>query len=242
MILEVKDLSRHFGGLKAVDQVNFQVEEKEIVGLIGPNGAGKTTLFNTLSGYYMPTSGRIVFQGNDISDLAPPYRRCRVGLARTFQVVKPFLNLTVLENVMVGGFSRTTSTEECRERALECLELVRLSHRKDVPASSLTAAERRRMELARALATQPKLLMLDEVMAGLTPTEVQEFLELIRSLRDDMGITLLVIEHIMAAIMNIAERILVLHHGQLICQGAPEEVACDKKVIDAYLGEEFQLA
>lgn len=242
MLLEVTELSKHFGGLKAVDKVSFTLQEGEILGLIGPNGAGKTTLFNSLSGYYLPEGGRVVFKGEDITRLWPSFRRCRLGLARTFQVVKPFLNLSVLENVMVGGFARTNSTPDCRRKALQVLDLVNLSHRKNVIAGSLTIAERRRMELARALATEPELLMLDEVMAGLTPAEVQEFLEFLRKLKLEMGLTLLVIEHIMAAIMNIAERILVLHHGQLLCQGTPQEVSSDPQVIDAYLGEEFQLA
>ncbi len=241
-LLEVKNLSKHFGGLKAVNQVSLEIEENEIVGLIGPNGAGKTTFFNALTGVYIPTAGQIIFDGADVTNIAPPYRRSRLGLVRTFQVVKPFTNLTVLENVMVGGFSRTNSTTECRDKALDVLDLVSMTHRKNIVASSLTAAERRRMELARALAAEPKLLMLDEVMAGLTPTEIREFISILRHLKEERGFTLLLIEHIMAVIMSIAERIVVLHHGEMICEGTPDSVSCNQQVIDAYLGEDFQLA
>jgi branched-chain amino acid transport system ATP-binding protein len=240
--LEVKELSKHFGGLKAVNKVSMSVKENEILGLIGPNGAGKTTFFNLLTGYYLPTNGTILFEDHDVTNIAPPHRRSRLGLVRTFQVVKPFTNLTVLENVMVGGFSKTNSTADCHDKALQVLELVGMSRRKDTIASSLTPAERRRMEVARALAAEPKLLLLDEVMAGLTPTEISEFIAIMRHLKEEMGFTLLMIEHVMAVIMTIAERILVLHHGELICEGTPDSVCCNQQVIDAYLGEEFQIA
>lgn len=241
-MLEVKDVSKCFYDLIAVDGVTFRIDRGEIVGLIGPNGAGKTTLFNLIGGKYIPNKGDIIFEGKNITKLKPPSRRSKLGIARTFQVVKPFPNLNVIENVMVGGFLHTNYFQENRKKSEEIIELVGLDHRKEVPAGSLTVAERRRMELARALSTAPKLLLLDEVMSGLTPKEVQEFLMLIRSLKEDMDLTIIVIEHIMAAVMSIAKRIIVLHHGKLLAQGTPMEVSRDKDVIDAYLGEEFSIA
>ena len=240
MILQAENLTKAFGGLAALKEVSFGIEEGEILGLIGPNGAGKTTLFNVISGFFRPDQGRVVFAGETVSHLKAP-RLCRSGLARTFQVVKPFGNLTVLQNVMVGGFLRTADPGLARERALEVMDLVGLSGRRDTPAKSLTISDRKRLEVARALATRPRLLLLDEVMAGLNPTELVQMLEILKRIRD-RGVTLLVIEHIMAAIMTISERILVLHHGEKIAEGVPREVAGDKRVIDAYLGEEYLLA
>ncbi|HTX51840.1 MAG TPA: ABC transporter ATP-binding protein [Candidatus Baltobacteraceae bacterium] len=240
MILEAENLTKFFGGLAALKEVSFGIAEGEILGLIGPNGAGKTTLFNVLSGAFRSDQGRVVFAGEDVSRLGAP-RRCRTGLVRTFQVVKPFSNLSVLQNVMVGSFLRTPDPGLARERALEVMELVGLGARQDQPAKSLTVSDRKRLEVARALATRPRLLLLDEVMAGLTPTELVEMLETLKKIRD-RGVTLLVIEHIMAAILTISERILVLHHGEKIADGAPKAVAGDKRVIDAYLGEEYLLA
>jgi branched-chain amino acid transport system ATP-binding protein len=240
MILQAENLTKAFGGLAALKEVNFGIEEGEILGLIGPNGAGKTTLFNVISGFFRPDQGRVVFAGETVSHLKAP-NLCRSGLVRTFQVVKPFGNLTVLQNVMVGSFLRTADPGLARERALEAMELVGLSERRDMAAKSLTISDRKRLEVARALATRPRLLLLDEVMAGLNPTELVQMLETLKRIRDQ-GVTLLVIEHIMAAIMTISERILVLHHGEKIAEGAPKEVAVDKRVIDAYLGEEYLLA
>ncbi|HWU38593.1 MAG TPA: ABC transporter ATP-binding protein [Candidatus Acidoferrum sp.] len=240
MILQGENLTKAFGGLAALKGVSFSVEEGEILGVIGPNGAGKTTLFNVISGFFRPDEGRVVFAGETVSHLKAP-NRCLCGLVRTFQVVKPFGNLTALQNVMVGSFLRTADPELAQERALEVMDLVGLSTRRDRAAKSLTISERKRLEVARALATRPRLLLLDEVMAGLNPTELVQMLEIIKRIRD-RGVTLMVIEHIMAAIMTISKRILVLHHGEKIAEGAPKEVASDRRVIDAYLGEEYLLA
>jgi branched-chain amino acid transport system ATP-binding protein len=240
MILQAENLTKAFGGLAALKEVSFGIEEGEILGLIGPNGAGKTTLFNVISGFFRSDQGRVVFAGETVSHLKAP-KLCRSGLVRTFQVVKPFGNLTALQNVMVGSFLRTADPGLARERALEVMDLVGLSGRRDTAAKSLTISDRKRLEVARALATRPRLLLLDEVMAGLNPTELVQMLEILKRIRDQV-VTLLVIEHIMAAIMTISERILVLHHGEKIAEGAPKEVAGDKRVIDAYLGEEYLLA
>ena len=240
MILQVENVTKHFGGLYALKGISFGVEEGEIVGLIGPNGAGKTTLFNVMSGFFRPDQGRVVFAGESIGHLKA-YDVSRRGLVRTFQVVKPFGNLTVLQNVMVGSFLQTGNPGRARQRALEVMDLVGLLDRREKAAKSLTIADRKRLEVARALATRPRVLLLDEVMAGVNPTELTQMLEILQRIRQQ-GVTLLVIEHIMAAIMTVSDRILVLHHGEKIAEGAPKEVAKDRRVIDAYLGEEYLLA
>ena len=240
MILKVEGVTKTFGGLAALKGVSFDVDEGTILGLIGPNGAGKTTLFNVISGFYAPDKGQVLFAGKPVSHLKA-YDICHRGLARTFQVVKPFGNLSVLQNVMVGSFLRASSAAEAREQAMEVMEFVGLGGQEDKVARSLTISDRKRLEVARALATRPRVLLLDEVMAGLNPTELTEMVEVIRRIRRS-GVTLIVIEHIMAAIMNVSEQILVLHHGEKIAEGPPQEVARDKRVIEAYLGEEYLLA
>jgi branched-chain amino acid transport system ATP-binding protein len=240
MLLEVKELTRTFGGLAAVRDVTFGIESGEIVGLIGPNGAGKTTLFNVMTGFLSPTRGEVQFEGQRISGLLPD-RVCHRGIGRTFQVVKPFGNMTTLQNTMVGTFFREADPRRARRAADELLEFLGLAHRRDALAKNLTLGDRKRLELARALGTQPKLLLLDEAMAGLNPAEVADMLGLLREIRT-RGTTLFVIEHIMAAIMAISDRILVLHNGGLIAQGPPRQVANDQTVIDAYLGERYLIA
>ncbi len=238
-LLELRNVSRVFGGLRALGDVSLTVNEGEIVGLIGPNGAGKTTLFSVVSGFYRPSSGQIYFDGRPIGGLRPDVI-CALGLARTFQLVKPFPNLTVAENVMVGAFNRTNRRAEAERIAWEVLEFVGLAHKGLSRATSLTLADRKRLEVARALATRPRLLLLDEVMAGLTPTESMHVVGLIRQIRE-RGVTLLVIEHVMRAIMSLSDRVAVLHHGQLIAEGEPEAAVRDPAVIEAYLGEELLL-
>ncbi|MGQ9675526.1 MAG: ABC transporter ATP-binding protein [Chloroflexota bacterium] len=239
-LLELRAVSRHFGGLMAVNSVSLAVAEGEIVGLIGPNGAGKTTLFAVVSGFYQPTAGNVFFDGKSIVGLRPD-AICSLGLTRTFQLVQPFPRMTVLENVMVGAFKRTSSRRQAEAQAWETLEFVGLAPKGNQRASSLTTPDRKRLEVARSLATKPRLLLLDEVMSGLTPTESMHMVGLIKKIRE-RGTTLLVIEHVMRAIMSLSDRIVVLHHGQLIAEGHPREIACDQAVIEAYLGEEFLLA
>jgi len=238
MLLQIKKATKRFGGLTAVKNVDLEMERGEIVGLIGPNGAGKTTLFNVISGFYPPTEGNILFEGIDITGFKA-YQTCRLGIARTFQIVKPFGNMTVLENVMVGNFCRMRNTREVKNGASQILGLVGLSEKKDELAKSLTLPDRKRLELAKALATQPKFLLLDEVNAGLNPAEILQVLNIIRRIRDEWGVTFLVIEHLMSVIMNLSERIIVLSYGEKIAEGKPDEVSKNQKVIEAYLGEEY---
>jgi branched-chain amino acid transport system ATP-binding protein len=241
VILRTKKVSKVFGGLAAVKDVDLEVKRGEIFGLIGPNGAGKTTLFNLISGVYRPSGGIIEFNGIDYADIWHAHQVCRMGIARTFQIVKPFGNLTSLENVMIGAFFRTADSERARKEAAETLEWMGLGGKKHLLANSLTLPDRKRLEFARALATKPTLLLLDEVMAGLTPHEIDETLLLIRKIREE-GITLFVVEHVMHAIMSLSDRIAILHHGEKIMEGTPQEVAKDERVIKAYLGEEYVLS
>lgn len=232
-LLEGKGVTKYFGGLAALKDVNFEIEEGEIVGLIGPNGSGKTTLLNCISGVLVPTSGQIFFFGRDITGLKP-HKICKLGIGRTFQIPRPFMNMTVLENAMV-------CTDGDEEKAMEAIRHVNLEEKRNVLAKTLTFHERRRLEVARALAVNPKIILLDEVAAGLNPKEIVEFTGLIRKIRDELGITILWVEHVMKAIMTTAERIIVLNKGTKITEGTPKEVAENPEVIEAYLGEEYKI-
>lgn len=236
-ILEGEGVRKHFGGLAAVTHVDFHIDQGKIFGLIGPNGAGKTTLFNLISGSLLPTSGVIRFKGENITGLRP-HKICKRGMARTFQLVKLFGNMTVLENVLLGSLFGTPMVmreSNAKRESLELLEFVGLSAMEGILARDLTMANQKRLEVARALATKPELLLLDEVMAGLTPTEVGSAIELIRKI-GNRGITVFMIEHVMKAIMTVSDRIIVLHHGEKIAEGIPEEIATNPKVIEIYLG------
>ncbi len=237
-LLEVRGVSKRFGGLLAVSDVSFHIAKGEILGLIGPNGAGKTTLFNVVNGVYKPDGGSIAFEGNDITGSAP-HRVVQIGLARTHQIVKPLNNMSVLDNVTVGAcFGREYQhLRPARDTALEILKLVGLAERARVSARSLTIAGKKRLEVARALAARPKLLLLDEVLAGLTPTEVTQMIDLIRRVRDS-GVSVFMIEHVMQAVMNLSDRIVVLNFGQKLAEGRPEEVARHPQVVEAYLGDD----
>ncbi len=234
-LLQVKNLTKRFGGLKAVNNVSFDIQAGEIVGLIGPNGAGKTTLFNLISGILHPEEGHIILDGQPLNPLSPP-RRSLAGLGRTFQVVRPFA-MTVLENVMVPLLARDPLMDKARDSAMQMLALLRLEHLADAQPDSLTLAQRKRIEVARALATRPKLLMLDEVLAGLNPTEISENLPIIRQVHEQ-GVTIFIIEHLMDALMAVSQRVLVMELGALIASGTPQEVTSNECVIKAYLGEE----
>src|SRR4030043_2059061 len=241
-ILEGKNVTKHFGGLAAVHRVDFDIHEGEVVGLIGPNGAGKTTLFNLISGSLPTTAGEIRYKGKKITGLKS-HQICKKGVARTFQSAKLFAGLTVLENVLAAslfGTKRTISVPDAEREAVELLEFVELSPVREMLARDLAIAHRKRLEVARALATKPDLLMFDEVMAGLNPTEVAQAMELITKIRKK-GITIFMIEHVMKAIMNVCDRIIVLHQGSKIAEGTPEEIATSRTVIEEYLGEEAAL-
>ena len=235
-ILEIRHVSKFFGGLAANSDVSFDVNEAEIVGLIGPNGAGKTTLFNCIVGYYPPSKGEVLFDGRRMNGLQPD-KVCKLGMARTWQKVRPLTNLSVLDNVVVGALRRTSSVKEAREHAHEQLRVVGLDKKSDLSAGALPIGERKKLEVARVLATRPKMLLLDEVMGGLNPAESEEIIQLILDIRTK-GITQMVIEHDMKAIMRLSDRIVVLNSGEKLAEGSPKEIVENPQVIEAYLGAE----
>lgn len=236
-LLEVQGVSKRFRGLLAVDKVGFEVPQGTIYAVIGPNGAGKTTLFNMIAGVFAPDGGAINFAGEQIDGL-PPNEVAQRGIGRTFQIVRPFPALTVEENVVVGALMKRTDVSAARTRAQEVLRRLDLYDKRNQRASSMTLPDRKRLEVARALATDPKLLLLDEVMAGLRPTETDRMVDILKELNRDTGLTILLIEHVMRAVMALAQHIVVLHHGANIAEGAPADVVRDKAVIDSYLGAE----
>jgi branched-chain amino acid transport system ATP-binding protein len=236
-ILTANQLTKKFGGLMAVADLSFKLNDGEILGLIGPNGAGKTTVFNCLTGFLAPEEGEVLFENNLINGLQP-YRICQLGIARTFQIVKPFLTISVLDNVMVGSLARGRSIRYAKNSAMEIIDFVGLSEMARKEAQGLPLPLRKRLELARALATEPKVLLLDEVMAGLNPTEVDELIKLIKEV-NHRGVSILLIEHVMQGIMALSQRVIVINYGVKIAEGTPEEVVKDDGVIEAYLGKEF---
>jgi len=238
VVLSGQGVTKFFGGLRALNEVTFDVKQGEILALIGPNGAGKTTLFNVITGFYKPDRGAVKFEGKNITGLRP-HTICRLGVVRTFQLTKTFSGLSALENVFVGnlyGRDHSSSVKRARERAFEILKITGLAEKADLPAEKLTLADRRRLGLARALAANPKILLLDEIVAGLNPTEASESNALIKRIRDELKITVFVIEHVMKTVMEISDRIIVLHHGEKIAEGEPKDVVNDIRVAEAYLG------
>lgn len=239
-MLEVNRVSKWFGGNAVIKDVSFTIEKGEVVGLIGPNGAGKTTLFNLITGFYRTKTGFIKFNDTDITRMSPE-KISDIGICRTFQIAKPFGNISVIKNVMIGALSKEKTIKGARKKGEEILDFVGMLDKKDLLGKNLTIADRKRLEIARGLATSPRLFLLDEVMAGLNPNELKDMSQLIHNLLET-GLTLFIIEHIMTVIMNLSDRVIVLDHGEMLCGGPPEQVACDPKVIKAYLGEEYALA
>ena len=241
IILEGQKVGKNFGGLAAVKEVDFSIPQGEIVALIGPNGSGKTTLFNTIAGVYRPDYGSIKFEGQHIAG-KPAHIICKMGLSRTFQIVRSFLQMTSLENAMVGAMFASQSWvgfKEASEKAKECLDFVGLADHANTVTGNLTLADRKKVELAKALAGDPKVVLLDELIAGLNPTEVHHAVELIRKVRDELDITLFWVEHVMDAVIGLTDYIIVLNYGEKIAEGSPQDIVNNQKVIDAYLGDEY---
>ena len=239
-MLKVEGIAKSFRGLKAITNASFHVPRGAIVALIGPNGAGKTTCFNMIAGVFPPDAGTITFDGRRVDGLRPD-QMCVAGIGRTFQIVKPFAGLSVLDNVMVGSFLKERTTDGARAVAMDVLKKLQLDAKAQLPASSLTLPDRKRLEVARALATRPKLLLLDEVMAGLRPTECDQMVAVFRELNQKDGLTILLIEHVMRAVMALAQNVVVLHHGEIIASGAPADVVRNPAVLECYLGEETEV-
>lgn len=237
-VLEVSNLTKNFGGLKAVDNLTFTLNEGDTLALIGPNGAGKTTVFNLITGYYTPTSGKILLNGHSIVGMRP-HAIAKLNLSRTFQIVQPFLELSVFENVLVGAFNTVNNMDQAKQITTETLDRVGLSHIGKKKASSITLADRKRLELAKTIATGAKTLLLDEVMSGLTPKETEDIIKLVKSI-NETGITILIIEHVLKAVVAIATRVIVINYGIMIAEGIPDDVLVNEKVVEAYIGKETE--